>query len=247
MVSLTICLEGRNMYLELNSEYIFARRLYIGYFVALFEELESTKNTNYKIMLPCIVGTSSNLKRIPRYTCPSFWEVVDQLVPLETGTLKQWAEMTYSARTSRWGQVQTPRVLNGLLLVVAPCRGYTHTHALTHMHTQGRTHPHMHTRTHALTHARIQTHTHTRTQTCAHTRTRAHTRTHTHIHTLTTELSTFSCPFIVICPNKITTGYTNTKVNLKFFTSFGDKMHGNWQTHNAFCNVSMLCTSSNQV
>jgi len=60
------------MYLELNSEYIFARRLYIGYFVALFEELESTENTNCKMLLPCVVGTSSNLERIPRYTCQSF-------------------------------------------------------------------------------------------------------------------------------------------------------------------------------
>jgi hypothetical protein len=60
------------MYLELNNECIFARRLYIGYFVAFFEEPESTENTNYKIMQVGTVGTNSNLKRLPHYTFPSF-------------------------------------------------------------------------------------------------------------------------------------------------------------------------------
>ena len=62
------------MYVELISECIFARRQYIGYFVALLEELESTENTNYKIMFVGIVGTSSNLRRIPHYTFPFFFE-----------------------------------------------------------------------------------------------------------------------------------------------------------------------------
>jgi len=168
-------------------------------------------------MLPCVVGTCSDLNRMPRYTGPSFWEVVDQVVPLEIG----WAQMMYSAPNSRWGQVQTPRVLNGLLLVVAVSvlhhvvgvctlphthtHTHTHTHALTHMHTQRRTFTHMHTRIHALTHARIHT--------------RAHAQTHTYIHThsFMTELSAFSCFFIVIGPNqKMITDYTNTKFNLKF-------------------------------
>jgi hypothetical protein len=60
------------MFLELKVGCIFARRLYVGYFVALFEELEYTENTNYKIMFVGVVVTSSNLKRIPRYTFQSF-------------------------------------------------------------------------------------------------------------------------------------------------------------------------------
>ena len=78
---------------ELNSECIYTRRLYIGQFVALFEELES-------IVFLSIVGSRSNLQRTPRYTFPSFGEVVDQLVPLETDPLTHWTEMMYSARNS---------------------------------------------------------------------------------------------------------------------------------------------------
>jgi hypothetical protein len=69
--------------------------------VALFEELKVTENANYKVVFVDLVRIHSNLNRTPPVLFLSFREVVDQLVPLEIGTLTHWTEMMHSLRNSR--------------------------------------------------------------------------------------------------------------------------------------------------